>query len=60
MRRIDSMSKHSSKLREQARLAKKLTELCERGQSDLCEVRGSVIHGRGVYATQDSVPQRHG
>lgn len=24
-----------------------------RAQSDLCEVRGSSIHGRGVYATRD-------
>jgi hypothetical protein len=25
----------------------------ERGKSELCEVRDSEIHGRGVYATQD-------
>lgn len=31
----------------------KLRELWERGQSELCEVRGSAIHGQGVYATQD-------
>ena len=31
---------------------KKLKKLWERGQSDLCEVRNSKIHGRGVYATQ--------
>lgn len=43
----------SDKLKEQARLTRKLTDLCKRGQSDLCEVRGSVIHGRGVYATRD-------
>lgn len=29
-----------------------MLEMWERGQSDLCEVRGSSIHGRGVYATQ--------
>ena len=29
----------------------KLLELWKRGQSELCEVRGSEIHGRGVYAT---------
>jgi SET domain-containing protein len=47
------MGKKSKKVIEQARLRRKLTELYERGQSELCEVRGSVIHGRGVYATQD-------
>ncbi len=31
-------------------LYKKLRALWMRAQSDLCEVRGSVIHGRGVYA----------
>ncbi len=33
-------------------LHRKLLALWKRGQSDLCEVRGSVIHGRGVYATK--------
>ena len=33
-------------------LYKKLRALWERAQSDLCEVRGSAIHGRGVYATR--------
>ncbi len=33
-------------------LHKKLLELWNRGQSELCEVRGSDIHGRGVYATK--------
>ena len=32
-------------------LHRKLVELWQRGQSRLCEVRGSEIHGRGVYAT---------
>jgi SET domain-containing protein len=32
-------------------LHKKLVELWNRGQSKFCEVRGSEIHGRGVYAT---------
>jgi uncharacterized protein len=32
-------------------LHKKLIELWNRGQSEYCEVRGSTIHGRGVYAT---------
>ena len=32
-------------------LHRKLIELWNRGQSTYCEVRGSEIHGRGVYAT---------
>jgi uncharacterized protein len=32
-------------------LHRKLVELWKRGQSQYCEVRGSEIHGRGVYAT---------
>ncbi len=32
-------------------LHRKLLELWNRGQSKFCEVRGSEIHGRGVYAT---------
>jgi SET domain-containing protein len=39
-------SKDSEKL-----LHRKLVELWQRGQSQYCEVRGSAIHGRGVYAT---------
>lgn len=34
-------------------LHKKMLDLWNRGQSELCEVRGSSIHGRGVYATKD-------
>lgn len=45
--------KKTSKPSEEAMLFKKLKALWERGQSDLCEVRGSKIHGRGVYATED-------
>jgi len=48
-----AMGKKSKKLSEEAGLFKKLKQMWERGQSDLCEVRGSKIHGRGVYATQD-------
>jgi uncharacterized protein len=33
-------------------LHRKLLALWNRGQSSLCEVRGSIIHGHGVYATQ--------
>lgn len=40
-------------LKEMARLTRLMKEMHERGQSDLCEVRGSAIHGRGVYATCD-------
>jgi SET domain-containing protein len=32
-------------------LHRQLVELWQRGQSKYCEVRGSAIHGRGVYAT---------
>jgi SET domain-containing protein len=46
------MPKISKKAAQDAWLRKKLTELWNRGQSDYCEVRGSAIHGRGVYATQ--------
>ncbi|MBK1829481.1 SET domain-containing protein-lysine N-methyltransferase [Verrucomicrobiaceae bacterium R5-34] len=41
------------KLEREAELVRKLKKLYQRAQSDLCEVRGSEIHGRGVYATQD-------
>lgn len=34
-------------------LYQRLIQLWNRAQSDLCEVRGSSIHGRGVYATRD-------
>jgi len=46
------MAKPSKKQLEETKLHKKLIELHNRGQSDYCEVRGSAIHGRGVYATQ--------
>ncbi len=36
---------------EQKALYRKLVTLWNRGQSEFCEVRGSTIHGRGVYAT---------
>jgi len=32
---------------------KRIAKLTKRGQSEVVEVRGSEIHGRGVYATQD-------
>ncbi len=46
------MGKKSKKLIEEARLRRKLTKLYERGQSEFCEVRESVIHGSGVYAAK--------
>ncbi len=36
---------------QETQLHRKLLELWKRGQSAFCEVRGSEIHGRGVYAT---------
>lgn len=53
MKMISPMGKQSKKIKEEARLRRKLTQLWNRGQSEYCEVRGSAIHGRGVYATQD-------
>ena len=53
MNQIIPMGKQLKKLKEEARLRRKLTELWNRGQSQYCEVRGSVIHGQGVYATKD-------
>ncbi len=47
------MGNKSKKLQEEAALYKKLKALWARGQSHLCEVRNSAIHGRGVYATRD-------
>jgi SET domain-containing protein len=38
-------------LKEENLLHRKLVELWKRGESQYCEVRGSEIHGRGVYAT---------
>mgnify|MGYP001627699159 CR=1 FL=1 len=46
------MPKKSKKLQEEAALYKKLRQLWARGQSELCEVRNSEIHGRGVYAAR--------
>lgn len=46
------MGKKTKKILQQAKLHKQFIELYNRAQSELCEVRGSKIHGRGVYATQ--------
>jgi SET domain-containing protein len=47
-----SEKKRKSKIDDQD-LHKQLLRLWNRAQSDLCEVRGSSIHGRGVYAIRD-------
>ena len=47
-----SMTK-DQKLEQEAKIVRKLKKLYKRAQSELCEVQGSEIHGRGVYATQD-------
>lgn len=44
-------------LTEMARITRLMKEMYDRGQSDLCEVRNSDIHGRGVYATEDMEPE---
>ena len=38
-------------LTKERSLHRKLVDMWNRGQSTYCEVRGSEIHGRGVYAT---------
>ena len=45
------MSKGKKRMDERE-LHKRMMKVWERAQSDLCEVRGSSIHGRGVYATR--------
>lgn len=40
-------------LTEMARLTRLMKEMYASAQSDLCEVRNSDIHGRGVYAAAD-------
>mgnify|MGYP005989057977 CR=1 FL=1 len=50
-RSTDTTSK--PKPRCQRLTPKLIKQLTERGQSELCEVRDSPIHGYGVYATQD-------
>ncbi len=50
-------TKKKSKKKSAAEIKKaelrRIQILTKRGHSDLMEVRGSEIHGRGVYATQD-------
>jgi len=49
--------KRTDFLSKMARITRLMKEMYERGQSELCEVRGSDIHGRGVYAAQDLEPE---
>jgi SET domain-containing protein len=44
--------KQKRRAEEPANLYRKLISLWKKGESESCEVRGSVIHGRGVYATR--------
>ncbi|MFD2257721.1 SET domain-containing protein [Luteolibacter algae] len=46
------MPKSPTKISERE-LHRKMLAMWKRGQSELCEVRESEIHGRGVYATRD-------
>lgn len=45
------MAAKKTAVMDQRTLHRKLVALWNRGQSEFCEVRGSAIHGRGVYAT---------
>ena len=45
------MSVSKPAVSEEQALHRKMLKLWKRGQSRYCEVRGSEIHGRGVYAT---------
>jgi len=45
------MGRKNWSIRDEEWLRRKLTKLCRRGQSKYCEIRGSSIHGLGVYAT---------
>lgn len=45
------MPARKNPLKDEKFLHRKLVEMWKRGESRFCEVRGSGIHGRGVYAT---------
>lgn len=45
--------RRTKRLRKEARLVRTMRAIFEQGRSELCEVRNSDIHGRGVYAAQD-------
>ncbi len=51
---LRKMSK--KKLTKEEKERKRIAKLTERGKSDFVEVRGSEIHGRGVYAVR-SIPK---
>ena len=53
MSKKEKKSKRYEHLSEMARLTRLMKEMYERGQSALCDVRDSAIHGRGVYAAAD-------
>ncbi|MBC7980088.1 MAG: SET domain-containing protein-lysine N-methyltransferase [Armatimonadetes bacterium] len=44
--------KKGRKVMGERELFRRMRDLWKRGQSELCEVRNSVIHGQGVYATR--------
>lgn len=46
------MGKSKNKVEKSAKLIQKFKKMWEQAQSEVCEVRGSAIHGRGVYATR--------
>lgn len=50
---IAGMSKKLMKLEKNSELIRKFKKMWQSGQSEVCEVRNSSIHGRGVYATCD-------
>ena len=43
---------HLTEMARLTRLTRLMKEMCERGQSELCDVRNSEIHGRGVIRNQ--------
>ncbi len=50
---VPAMPKKKVSKISDAELYQKFLKIWRRAQSDLCEVKGSQIHGQGVYATQD-------
>jgi len=53
MAKKDKKGKRYDHLKKMSRLTRQMKEMYERGQSEVCEVRNSEIHGRGVYAAED-------
>jgi SET domain-containing protein len=52
MGKKEKKAKRYEHLSEMARMTRLMKEMYERGQSALCDVRNSEIHGRGVYAAE--------